>query len=85
MEVAIGFAVALVARSSVAGIAAVVGLFFAERFAEMFAPADMLRFAPITAAEGLVKAVGKTSVNGDLAIPLVMTMVYLIAAVGLAG
>ena len=38
MEVAIGFGVAFAARSPVAGIAAVVGLFFAERFAEMFVP-----------------------------------------------
>ena len=42
MEVAIGFGVAFVARSPVAGVAAVVGLFFAERFAEMSVPADLL-------------------------------------------
>ena len=85
MEVAIGFAVAFVARSSVAGIAAVVGLFFAERFAEMFVPADLLRFAPLSAAEGLVKAAGKTGLDGGLAVPLVVTTLYLLAAIGLAG
>ena len=63
MEVAIGFGVAFVARSSVAGIAAVVGLFFAERFAEMFVPADVLRFAPISAAEDLVTAAGKAGLD----------------------
>jgi hypothetical protein len=85
MEVAIGFGVAFVARSSVAGIAAVVGLFFVERFAEMFVPADVLRFAPISAAEDLVAAAGRAGLDGGLMLPLVVTSIYLLLAVGVAG
>jgi hypothetical protein len=85
MEVAIGFGAAFLTRSQVAGVTTVVGLFFAERFAEMFVPADLLRFAPLSAAEGLVKAAGKTGLDGGLAVPLVVTTLYLLAAIGLAG
>jgi hypothetical protein len=85
MEVAIGFGVAFAARSGVAGIAAVVGLFFAERFAEMFVPADLLRLGPITAAENLVTTAGKTGLDGGLLGPLAVTTLYLLLAVGLAS
>jgi hypothetical protein len=85
MEVAIGFGVAFAARSPVAGIAAVVGLFFAERFGEMFVPADLLRFGPITAAEGLVASAGKAGLDGSLWGPLVVTSLYLVMGVGLAA
>jgi hypothetical protein len=84
MEMAVGFGVAFIARSQVAGIVAVVGLFFAERFAEMFVSADVLRFAPITAATSLVTAAGKSGLDGNLVGPLVMTLVYLLAAIGAA-
>jgi ABC-type transport system involved in multi-copper enzyme maturation permease subunit len=83
MEVAIGFAVAFVARSAVAGIAAVVGLFFLERFAEMFVPADLLQFAPISAAENLIAAAGKSW--AALGLALVVTTAYLLVAVAAAG
>jgi hypothetical protein len=85
MEAAIGFTVAFVTRSAVAGIAAVVGLFFAERFGEMFMPADVLRFAPITAAEGLVKTAASTGLDAELVLPLIVTTVYLLAAIGVAA
>ena len=85
MEVAIGFGVAFAARSPVAGIAAVVGLFFAERFAEMFVPADLLRLGPITAAENLVTTAGKAGLDGDLAGPLMVTTLYLVVAIALAA
>lgn len=85
MEVAIGFGVAFVARSPVAGVAAVVGLFFAERFAQMFVPSDLLRFAPISAAEALVTGAARASVDSGIVFPLAMTAVYLLAAVALAG
>ncbi len=78
MEVAIGFGVAFASRSSVAGIAAIVGLFFAERFAEMFVPADLLRFGPITAAENLVTSAGTAGLDAGLLGPLVITTIYLV-------
>jgi hypothetical protein len=85
MEVAIGFGVAFAARSPVAGIAAVVGLSFAERFAEMFVPADLLRLGPITAAENLVTTASKAGLDGGLAPPLAVTTIYLVLAIGLAA
>lgn len=85
MEVAIGFSVAFVARSQVAGIGAVAGLFFAERFGELFLSTDVLRFAPITAATTIVTNAGKAGVDGGLALPLAVTTVYLLLAIGLAA
>jgi hypothetical protein len=81
MEVAIGFAVAFVARSAVAGIAAVVGLFFLERFAEMFVPADLLGLAPISAAENLLSSATNAATDAGLAVPLVATSFYLLLAI----
>ena len=64
---------------------ALVGLFFAERFAEMFVPADLLRFGPITAAEDLVTSAGTAGLDAGLVGPLVVTTIYLMLAIGLAG
>ena len=84
MEVAIGFGAAFLTRSQVAGVATVVGLFFAERFAEMFVPADLLRLAPISAAENLITVAGDAGLDVGLAGPLAVTTLYLVAAIGLA-
>ena len=85
MEVAIGFVAAFIARSPVAGVAAVVGLFFAERFAELVLPADVLRLAPITAATSIVTVVGKSGLDASLIGPLVVTTLYLVAAIVLGS
>ena len=85
MEVAIGFGAAFLTRSQVAGVTTVVGLFFAERFAEMFVPADLLHLAPISAAESLVAAGAKSGIDTSLAGPLVVVTIYLVAAIGVAG
>jgi ABC-type transport system involved in multi-copper enzyme maturation permease subunit len=85
MEAAIGFGAAFVARSQVAGIAAVVGLFFVERFAELFLPADLLRLAPITAATSLATQAGKLGLDAALAQPLAVTTIYLVVAISAAA
>jgi hypothetical protein len=85
MEIAIGFGIAFVARSQVAGIATVVGLFLAEQFAASFVPAELLRFAPMTAASRLLSATVTSSVQADLGVPLGVTTLYLLAAVALAA
>lgn len=54
----LAFAVSLVARSQVAGIGLVVALFFGEQFAALILPPEVLRFAPVAAARGLVGAEG---------------------------
>ena len=85
MEVAIGFGAAFLTRSQVAGVATVVALFFAERFAEMFVPADLLHLAPISAAENLVAAAAKSGPDTGLAGPLVVVTIYLVVAIGVTG
>ncbi|MFI5261997.1 MAG: hypothetical protein ACHQZR_05550 [Candidatus Limnocylindrales bacterium] len=85
MEVAIGFAAAFIARSQVAGVATIAGLFFVERFAELVLPADALRFAPITAATNLVADVGKTGLEAGLGLAFVVTSLYLVGAITLGA
>jgi len=82
---AIGFAVAFIARTQVAGIVSVVGLYFGEQFAAVIVPADLLRFAPITASAGLVAEANRLTVAPDLLLPLLATSAYVvIAAVAVA-
>jgi ABC-type transport system involved in multi-copper enzyme maturation permease subunit len=50
----LAFAVSLVARSQVAGIGLVVALFFGEQFAALVLPPEVLQFAPVAAARGLL-------------------------------
>lgn len=50
---ALAYAVSLATRSQVAGIGLVVALFFAEQFAGVFVPPEVLRFAPLSAASGI--------------------------------
>jgi len=85
MEVAIGFCVAFVSRSPVAGIAAVAGLLLVEQVAAALVPADVLRFAPITAASQLVSAAGETALDTSLALPLAVTTIYLLLGIAVAG
>jgi hypothetical protein len=85
MEIALGFCVAFVSRSPVAGIATVAGLYFIEQLAALVIPADVLRFAPITAAAGLVSAAGKSGLDASLAGPLAVTTVYMLLAIGAAA
>ena len=61
------------------------GLFFAERFVQMFVPVDVLRFGPITAAENLVTSAGKAGLDHGLAGPLLVTTIYLVLAIGVAA
>ena len=68
----LAFAVSLVARSQVAGIGLVVALFFGEQFAALVVPPEVLQFAPVAAARGILAAEG-------LLIPLV-ALAYLAAA-----
>jgi ABC-2 type transport system permease protein len=82
MQLAIGFVVAFATRSQVAGIAAVVGLMFAEQFATAFiVQADVLWFGPITAAGTLVKTAGTLGADGELLVPLAVTSLYVVAAI----
>lgn len=85
MEVALGFCVGFVSRSPVAGIATVAGLYFVEQLAALMAPADVLRFAPITAAVGLVSGAGQMGLDGSLAVSFLVTTAYLLLAIAVAA
>ncbi len=85
MQVAIGFAAAFITRSQVAGIVAVVALTFGEQFAAMAVPADVLRFAPISAASTLLSRAAGTGLTSDALVPLAMTSLYLVLAVAAAS
>lgn len=81
----IAFAVAFIARSQVAGIAAVVGLYFIEQSAGLFLPADIVRLAPMTASSQLASEASQFTADPNLAVPLALTTIYLVlAAVAMA-
>ena len=82
---AFGFAVAFIARSQVAGIVAVVALYFGEQFATLVVPPDVLRFAPITVSSTLAAEAARVSGGADLGIPLVATTAYLLVVLGAAA
>ena len=85
MEGAIGFAIAFIARSQVAGIVAVIGLYLGEQFAAIALPAELLRLAPLAAASSLAAEAGRGATTSDALVPLVMTTVYMgLAAVAVA-
>lgn len=62
-EGALGFAIATLARSQLAGIGAGIAFYFGENFAGIFLP-DIVKFMPFNAATGLVGSSGGFS-GGD--------------------
>lgn len=86
MLVGIGFGVSFVSRSAVAGVATVMGLVFIEQFAAMTSiPAELLRLAPMTAANSLVSAAGNAGLDAAIGLPLLVTTVYLVLSIGIAA
>lgn len=85
MEIALAFAVGFVTRSTVAGVATVMGLTFIELFVGSLLPADLLELAPISAATKLVTAAAQTGLDAGLGAPLAVTTAYLLLAMGVAG
>jgi hypothetical protein len=84
MVVAIGFSAAFVARSQVAGIAAVVVLYLVGQFAQVIVPPDLLRLLPIAAGQDLVTSVTNVGISAEVLGPLLVTSTYLIGAIVLA-
>lgn len=85
MEIALAFGVGFVTRSTVAGVAAVMGVTFIELLVGSLVPADLLRLAPITAATNLVTAAAQTGLDAGLGTPLIVTTAYLLLAIGIAA
>jgi hypothetical protein len=62
-EAAIGFAVATVARSQLAGIGVGIGFYFGELFARIFLP-DIVKYLPFAAANAVVSTASAGLSNG---------------------
>jgi hypothetical protein len=80
MQVGIAFSISFLARSTVAGVAAVVGLMFLEMLAVTFVPMDLMQWAPMATASSLVKVASQAGFDASLATPLAVTTAYLAIA-----
>ena len=94
-EGALGFAIATLARSQLAGIGAGIALYFGETFAGIFLP-DIVKYLPFnvanasvatgaTAAGGGFGAAGRRSLRSDANTALVLVFVWLIGALVVAA
>lgn len=93
MEGAMGFTIATLARSQLAGIAAGIGLYFGETFAGIFLP-DIVKFLPFNVATASV-ATGTATGGGfggaaqvaslDANAALVLVVVWLIGSLAVAA
>ena len=91
MDAALGFAIATVARSQLAGIGVGIGVFFFEGIAGAFLP-DVFKWFPFSAASAVVASTcgrggggggGATQLEPDIAI--VVVAVWLVAALVVAS
>jgi hypothetical protein len=85
MQTALAFAVSFITRSTVAGVATVMGVIMAELIAIAFIPLDLLQWAPFTASSALVKAAGQSGFDAAMVLPLVATTAYVLLAIVAAG
>jgi hypothetical protein len=89
LSAAIGYAVATVARSQMAGIVIAIGLYFVEGLAGIFAP-HVFKWFPFTASSAVVRSVdpGTVPVGGlelavlDPPVALVVTIAWLVVFLG---
>jgi ABC-type transport system involved in multi-copper enzyme maturation permease subunit len=91
MEGALGFAIATIAKSQIAGIGVVIGLNVAEGIAGIFAH-DVFRWFPFTSANALVSGGGSGVTFGgqiqrglDSGTALIVVVAWLVAALALAA
>jgi ABC-2 type transport system permease protein len=82
-EAALGFAIATIAKSQLAGVGAGIGLYFAESFASIFLP-DIVKYLPFNAAQAVVSTAGLAG-GGRAARVLDPNTALLVVLVWLAG
>ena len=89
-QAALGYAIATIARSQLAGVGVGIGAYFAENFAGIFR-FDVVRYLPFNAAGAVVPA-GDPATSGGPPIPvldpntaLVAVVLYLVGALVVAG
>jgi hypothetical protein len=82
---ALGFAIATVARSQLAGIGAGIGAYFGEGFAGIFLP-DIVKYLPFSAANAVIRgATMSTSGGANLSHPLDPDAALLVVIAWLVG
>lgn len=80
---ALGFAIATVARSQLAGIGAGIGVYFGEQFAGIFLP-DIVKYLPFNAANAVI-ARTSTGAGGGIAHPLPPDQAIIVVTLWLVG
>jgi ABC-2 type transport system permease protein len=82
---ALGFAIATIARSQLAGIGAGIGVYFGEMFAGIFLP-DIVKYLPFNAANAVIpRPAGATGGGGGIANPLTPDSALVVVIVWLVG
>jgi ABC-2 type transport system permease protein len=90
-EGALGFAIATLARSQLAGIGAGIAFFFGEQFASIFLP-DIVKYMPFNAANAVVEVAGQGGGGGggpdvsrlEPEVALVVVIAWLVGALAVA-
>ncbi len=89
MQGAIGFAIATVARSQIAGVAVGIGVYFAEQFATIFLP-DQVQYLPFHVATAVISG-GAVAVDGQTAqledpnLAIALVMAWLVGSIAAAA
>jgi ABC-2 type transport system permease protein len=89
-QAALGFAIATVARSQLAGIGAGIGIYFGEQFATIFLP-DVVKYLPFNVASAILAPTAAPGGGGgaiarlDPTTALVMVVIWLVGALAVSG
>lgn len=89
-EAALGFAIATIARSQLAGIGAGIAIYFGESFATLFLP-DIIKFLPFNAASAVIATTGGGGFGGgtiarlDPGAAVVVVVAWLVGAMVVAA
>ncbi|MBI3744958.1 MAG: hypothetical protein HY264_00230 [Chloroflexi bacterium] len=83
-EGALGFAIATLARSQLAGIGAGIGVYFGEQFASIFLP-DIVKYLPFNAATAVVATSGTGGPGGGAIARLEPNVALLVVVAWLMG
>lgn len=81
---ALGFAIATIARSQLAGIGAGIGVYFGEQFAGIFLP-DIVKYLPFNAANAVIARTSGTGGGGGIAHPLAPDTAVVVVVIWLVG
>jgi hypothetical protein len=94
MNTALGFAIATIARSQLAGIGVAIGVYFAEGIASIFLP-SVIRWFPFSSANAVVAQGGDVSFGGggeaaassalDPNVAVLVVLAWLVASLAVAS